>query len=201
MMKKCEAKREDPFLALLNMRNTPQEGMDTSPAQRLFGRRTRTLLPTAPALLSPSIQSAPDTQLKLQRRKDKMVKYDKGIILPSLKENDAVRMQPLKNPKDPWKPAKVVEQISPRSYIVQTPDKQLYRRDRQFIRKQAATESSPQKRPNSDLDRTSLPVPLVPAHVPDKPLSVPQSPVKPIDPSPMKTRSGRVIKPPRKLDI
>ena len=46
MLRKCKASKEDPYIGLLNIRNTPTEGMATSPAQRLFGRRTNTLLPT-----------------------------------------------------------------------------------------------------------------------------------------------------------
>ena len=41
----------DPYLRLLDFRNTPTEGVGTSPAQRLFGRRTKTLLPTTGKLL------------------------------------------------------------------------------------------------------------------------------------------------------
>ena len=48
MLKKCKASREDPYLGLLNIRNTPSEGMTTSPAQRLFGRRTKTANNTQP---------------------------------------------------------------------------------------------------------------------------------------------------------
>ena len=50
LMKKCQMSKEDPYIALLNLRNTPQEGIDATPAQRLFGRRTRTLLPTKTSL-------------------------------------------------------------------------------------------------------------------------------------------------------
>ena len=46
MLKALEA-GSDPYLGLLDFRNTPTEGLGTSPAQRLFGRRTKTLLPTA----------------------------------------------------------------------------------------------------------------------------------------------------------
>ena len=55
LMKKCNLNSEDPYIALLNYRNTPQEGIDYSPAQRLMGRKTKTLLPTNPILLNPEI--------------------------------------------------------------------------------------------------------------------------------------------------
>ncbi|KAI4887128.1 hypothetical protein NFI96_019030, partial [Prochilodus magdalenae] len=49
---------QDPYLALLDHRNTPSQGLDTSPAQRLLSRRTRTLLPTKASLLRPKVEQA-----------------------------------------------------------------------------------------------------------------------------------------------
>ena len=45
LLRKCKAASEDPFLGLLNVRNTPQQNMGPSPAQILLGRRTNTLVP------------------------------------------------------------------------------------------------------------------------------------------------------------
>lgn len=45
MKKNCDA-GNDLYLALLDWRNTPSEDLGSSPAQRLLGRRTTTLLPT-----------------------------------------------------------------------------------------------------------------------------------------------------------
>ena len=53
MLRKTTKSGEDQYLALLNIRNVPTEGVDSSPAQRLMGRRTRTLLPTTKSLLKP----------------------------------------------------------------------------------------------------------------------------------------------------
>ena len=46
LFSKCRQSGQSEYLALLDWRNTPSEGMETSPAQRFFGRRCRTLLPT-----------------------------------------------------------------------------------------------------------------------------------------------------------
>ena len=54
MMKKCLHAKEDPYLGLLNLRNTQEEGMTSSPAQRIMGRRTKTALPTTFKLLQPT---------------------------------------------------------------------------------------------------------------------------------------------------
>ena len=53
MMKKVRLAGTDPNLSLLDYRNTPTEGLGSSPAQLLFGRRTKTLVPTSSRLLVP----------------------------------------------------------------------------------------------------------------------------------------------------
>ena len=55
ILKKSRKARTDPYLALLEYRNTPTQGMDTSPVMRLMSRRTRTQLPTMPELLKPTV--------------------------------------------------------------------------------------------------------------------------------------------------
>ena len=44
LFEKCKETSVSEFQALLDWRNTPSEGMDTSPAQHLMGLRCRTLL-------------------------------------------------------------------------------------------------------------------------------------------------------------
>ena len=51
IMQKALGSHADPYLALLDFRNTPTEGYTTSPAQRMLNRRTRTLLPMSNRLL------------------------------------------------------------------------------------------------------------------------------------------------------
>lgn len=46
LFKKAYWDGKDPWLALLDHRDTPTEGVDASPAQRLMSRRTCTLVPT-----------------------------------------------------------------------------------------------------------------------------------------------------------
>ena len=53
LFKKAERDRKDPWLALLDYRNTPTEGVGASPAQRPMSSRTHTLLPTTASLLHP----------------------------------------------------------------------------------------------------------------------------------------------------
>lgn len=51
LMTKAIESRSDPFLALLDWRNTPSQQLDKSPVQLLYGRRTRTRLPIEQSLL------------------------------------------------------------------------------------------------------------------------------------------------------
>ena len=80
----------DPQLSLLDFRNTPLEGMDSSPAQRIFSRRTRTSLPLASKLLQPPL--VPDVGDKLQERKSTpALYYNRGAeVLQPLQEGDVV---------------------------------------------------------------------------------------------------------------
>jgi hypothetical protein len=52
-LRKANKSGTDQYLAVLEMRNTPTQGLDTSPAQRLLNRRTRTVLPMTSKLLQP----------------------------------------------------------------------------------------------------------------------------------------------------
>ena len=49
ILMKSQSSGEDHYIALFNLRNTPTEGKNTNPAQRLFGRRTKSMMPTAEA--------------------------------------------------------------------------------------------------------------------------------------------------------
>lgn len=51
IMKKALLSKSDPYLGLLDHHNTPTAATGMSPCQRLFGRRTKTLLPFSESLL------------------------------------------------------------------------------------------------------------------------------------------------------
>lgn len=73
IVKKARDAGSDPNLLLLDYRNTPAEGDGSSPFQRLFGRRTRTLFPASSRLLVPeTVQGVPH---KLKERKAKQTYY------------------------------------------------------------------------------------------------------------------------------
>ena len=55
LLKKARDDKQDPLLSILEWCNTPTEGMGASPAQLLYGRRTRTRVPVARKQLKPTI--------------------------------------------------------------------------------------------------------------------------------------------------
>ena len=136
LMKKALHDRKDPYLALLDYRNTPWSDNIGSPAQRLMGRRTKTLIPTTEELLRPKTINPGMVQKELEQRK-RLQKYyydQHAKPLKKLKIGESVMMQ-TKDGK--WKPAKItgISQNAPRSYFITTTQGQCYRRNRKHLRK------------------------------------------------------------------
>ena len=142
LMIKAREAGTDPYLALLNYRNTPTEGMDSSPAQRLFGRRTKTTLPTVKALLMP--KTVTNTVEKLGDKRKKQANYynRNAKQLPAFKDGDVVCMQPAKY-KSRWQKATVQRQANIRSYDVVTDYGTVYRRNRRHLRRTTAPPAVP----------------------------------------------------------
>ena len=93
-MKKADTTNSDFQLALLDWRNTPTEGMKSSCAQRMFGRCTRTLLPTSKELLEPQLVRDVGER-KLQRKEVQTGYFNQNVKeLPNLTEGDVVCMKP-----------------------------------------------------------------------------------------------------------
>ena len=66
LFKKALRENKDPWLALLDFRNTPTQGMQTSPVQRLMSRRTKTLVPIATSLLKPEVADGVTEKIELK---------------------------------------------------------------------------------------------------------------------------------------
>lgn len=93
ILKRAKFDHKDPHLALLDWRNTPTEGLDSSPVQRLMGRRTWTLLPTSARLLKPKLPK-PVEKLVAKKREKQAHYYNRGAKrLKELKQGDIVRMK------------------------------------------------------------------------------------------------------------
>ena len=121
--------------ALLEWRNTPTEGLHSSPAQRIFGRRTRTLIPIKSSLLKPKSPTEVTKFKKLKHRKQKTY-YDRSAKeLPSLNKGDTVRVKPHANQQSKeWKKAQVLRQVNTRSYKVQQEDGRIFIRNRKHLK-------------------------------------------------------------------
>ena len=122
-------KGQDPYKALLNYRNTPLDGIGLSPAQILMGRRLKTSLPTSAELLKP--QGTPEIKQHLQKIKERQkFYYDKHCSkeLPPLDKGDQVSLKHEKH-------------HTPRSYIVQAPGGQKYRRNCRHLNKNRVSQA------------------------------------------------------------
>ena len=136
LIKKALTSGSDPYLAILDHRNTPSQDMELSPAQRNLGRRTRTLLPMTATLLTPK---GIDVSLEKKKKRLKNIKsawyYDKvAKDLQPLSEGDVVRIQPTTLGDKVWKRGVVHNRLDERSYEVET-DSGVIRRNRQQLRK------------------------------------------------------------------
>lgn len=134
MLKKCLADNSDPYLALLQYRNTPKHNL-CSPAQLSMSRKLRSKLPVIERELKPKVCNYE----QLKQCNDKYIVKSKQYYnkctkeLPPLHVGDRIYFQ--KYPKAVWSPG-VITQIGPepRSFVIQS-NGVLYRRNRQHINK------------------------------------------------------------------
>ncbi|XP_028413869.1 uncharacterized protein K02A2.6-like [Dendronephthya gigantea] len=218
LMKKAKESGRDLYLSLLDWRNTPSEGIGYSPVQRLFCRRTRTLMPIAKSLLKPGIPKNLERKL-LEQKSKQAYYYNKGTKeLPELKDGDLVRIKPLKiaEKRKPWVQAKVEGKIDIRSYQVRTEDGRVYRRNRRHLkysRDQPEESTAPFNAhpPESETSTTrnieqrpcEYPVIVQPSGQPDEEIEkVPEEQhtaaktTEVISDGQLRTRSGRVVRKP-----
>jgi len=75
---KCKEAGQSEYRALLDWRNTPTEGVGTSPAQRFLGRRCKTLLPMTHLQLEPQYPTASDARALLDQRAKQQQYYNRS---------------------------------------------------------------------------------------------------------------------------
>ena len=147
LLKKARDDKQDPLLSILEWRNTPTEAIGASPAQLLYGRRTRTRVPVARKQLKPTLVEG--VVEKLEKGKEKQKKYfdRQSRALERLSTGDVIRMRCPGNSR--WSLGKVKF----RSYLVEV-NARRYRRNRRHLRTTA--EQSPLQTELSDTEE-SLP--------------------------------------------
>ena len=146
--------KSDPFLALLDVRNTPTQGMSSSPVQRLMSRRTRSLLPTLGSLLKPQTCQITEDKIQLQQAKNRQAHYynENAHDLKPLSVGDTVRMKPFQLGQKRWKKGQVMDRLENRSYRVQT-DTGIYRRNRVHLRRTQESMYGPNPGHTTDEDQ------------------------------------------------
>ena len=191
ILKKAHEANTDPYLALLEYRNTSVSGMKYSLAQMLMSRRLRTKISVATSLLTPNIVDPSAELTKAQSRQKRY--YDRSANpLKPLQEGDVVCYR--KNKK--WnKSCVVVVRPEPRSYTIRG-EKGFLRRNRRHLYKANLTfpiynrhfqSHRANFEQNSDINQTQL-----------EPLSNRQSSASVMHESRLTSRYGRPIKFPSK---
>ena len=78
LFKKALKDNKDPWLSLLDYRNTPTAGMQSSPVKRLMPRRTKTLVPIATNLLHPEVPEGVMDKIHQKRQRAKSY-HDRNV--------------------------------------------------------------------------------------------------------------------------
>ena len=178
-------------MALLDHRNTSTQGHNTSPAQRCFGRRTRTLLPTTSNLLMQQNNNHQLTKDAIQQQQNRQQGYFNRHAHdhPILEEGESVRIQPFVNNKKVWRKGTVLRKLDSRSYEIEA-DNTIYRRNRVHLKNLKVNEPD-----------TPEPVNVTQPELPSNMEVVtppPPSPVSPAQPAELR-RSTREIRKPQRL--
>lgn len=189
LLYKAMENKEDPFLAILNYNSTPKQQLP-APSMLLMGRRLRSTIPVHKDTLHPAYK-IPKFKNMVENKQDLQRKYYNRSTkkLPELQSGQSVYMQ---NKIRDWKPGVIVRKNEFNDYIVNV-DNAEYRRNRQALK--PIVETSPVRKRES---KYHLPSP-VPESSPEESGSSVPSDVRDCGDLLIKTRSGRIVKPPERL--
>ena len=121
IFKKAYQQNEDPYLALLAHRSTPSTNDTKAPAEKLFGRPLRTILPDfrkSAATESKKEDYVPSKCLPQRMKKVKRIHDQGSRSLPKIPIGSTVRVR--ENNQWPVKARVVDAGSTPRSYLVET---------------------------------------------------------------------------------
>ena len=131
LMNKAKADKRDPYLSLLEYRNTPVDNL-ASPAQLLMSRRLRSVIPSTHTQLQPKVISQAQVHSRRVHQQQQQKKYYDRTTkhLPPLHEGQLIRFQEHGH----WKPAVVIRPAdTDRSYHIRAAEGQEYRRNRRHL--------------------------------------------------------------------
>ena len=207
-IKQLLSKAEDPYEALMIYRATPLQ-CGFSPAEKLFGRKIKTRVPVADPALKPnwpvSKMQAADRLLKEAQKKYYDARH-RVRDLPPLQPGSKVW---IKTPKELQR-GEVKENLGNRSCNVQT-NTGIKRRNRRHIRRRTGepnardpaprhSEIVPSPREVRPTMTISEDLPQIEVHTPE-PVADAEIPEPVVDEQAARTRSGRIVRPPVKLDL
>ena len=142
MMRKALRDGTDQYEALLELRNTPRQDTGLSPAKMMFGRNTRSLLPSTGT--KSTLTKKQVTMKRAKRRLAIKSNYDKGARdLKRLTPGQPVYYQYREGRRPEWRRGTVGTEHSERSYIIDGRDG-IYKRNRVHLHP-TTRETSPEK--------------------------------------------------------
>ncbi|XP_045445826.1 uncharacterized protein K02A2.6-like [Melitaea cinxia] len=134
LLKKCLESNTDPYMALLQYRNTPKANFP-SPAQLLMSRNLRMHIPITNKKLKPKIVTFNEYKNNFEKNRARSkIYYDRNKKqLPLLQPGDYITFK--KMPNSDWLPGKVIKRLDcQRSYIIEDAEGKRYRRNRFLIK-------------------------------------------------------------------
>jgi len=130
-MAKARRSHQDYHMALLTLRSTPIDSELPSPAELLYSRKIKGLLPVKQPF-RPNSDQVREGLVKRQQVQKMYHDRTAQELRPLIRGQD-VNIQDYQSGR--WSPAMVIEKCpEPRSYIVQTPEGAKYRRNRVHLR-------------------------------------------------------------------
>ena len=117
ILSKSQDAGHDPFVALLEYRNTPIPGIGYSPAQLLFSRSLRTKLPTTESALRSVIPKQVKRKLETRQMRQKAI-YDRTArAVPKIRTGDKTNVRTAA--EGSWnRPMEVRAEVAPRCFLV-----------------------------------------------------------------------------------
>ncbi|XP_045761442.1 uncharacterized protein K02A2.6-like [Maniola jurtina] len=168
LLKKALYEKRDPYLAILEFRNTPISNTIASPAENLFNRKLRGIIPMTKKAFNPKVDRNLRRNLVHRQEKDRFYYNRNKVNLRNLELGEHVFFKTGRV----WKKGIIKGKIYDRTYKILSQNGRMFVRNRIYIK----------------------PLNFVPFYIPDENENL-ESVVTP-QPSLYTTSYGRVIRPP-----